>query len=226
MKDINFLITVTRRNDAGEFADFFARCDLPVLWSAPGLGTTDGSHLDLLGLQHSEKILWFSVAGGDRIALLMNRLRSEMYIDLPDRGIAVASPLVSVGGASALETLTRGDFNEKDGLVMNTPYELIVIFANNNTTDLVMDAARAGGAGGGTVVHTKGTAGTGQKKFFGISLAEEREMILIVAAGDKRNAIIKSVMDKAGASTPAAALAFSLPISHAAGFSFGQEKDG
>ena len=81
-----------------------------------------------------------------------------------------------------------------------------------------MDAAREGGARGGTVLHAKGTAAKGNTTFFGVSLAEEKEVILVVAKGDDRNSIMRAIMQKAGANTSAGALAFSLPISYAAGF--------
>ena len=40
---------------------------------------------------------------------------------------------------------------------LNGKYELIVIVANEGRTDQVMNAARAAGATGGTVLHGKGT---------------------------------------------------------------------
>ena len=100
---------------------------------------------------------------------------------------------------------------------MNTERELIVVITNRNTTELVMDAARAGGARGGTVLHAKGTASKGST-FFGVSLADEKEVIFIVANDADRNNIMRSIMQNAGADTPAGALAFSLPISQVAGF--------
>lgn len=40
---------------------------------------------------------------------------------------------------------------------LSNRYELIVIVANEGRTDQVMNAARAAGATGGTVLHGKGT---------------------------------------------------------------------
>ena len=39
----------------------------------------------------------------------------------------------------------------------DTKYELLVVIANQGYTELVMDAARAAHAPGGTVIHAKGT---------------------------------------------------------------------
>ena len=84
-----------------------------------------------------------------------------------------------------------------------------------------MEHARAAGAGGGTVLHAKGTAGTEYaEKFFGLSLVDEKEIIYIVSKKDTRNAIMQAITDGAGPGTKAHALVFSLPVSDTAGFRF------
>ena len=59
---------------------------------------------------------------------------------------------------------------------MEFNHELIVVILNEGYADLVMDAARAAGAGGGTVLHAKGTGSKRGEKFFGVSLADEKDM--------------------------------------------------
>jgi len=218
MKDLNLMLTIAKRADKKEFSSFFKNHEVKTVYSLDADGTTNSKTLSLLGIERTEKTVFLSVVSGLLAKKLMKGLSRELYIDLPDRGIAVACPLVSVGGAATLSALTSGTINEKDENDMNTERELIIVITNRNTTDLVMDAAREGGARGGTLLHAKGTADKGSTTFFGVSLAEEKEVILIVAKGDDRNSIMRSIMQKAGANTPAGALAFTLPISHAAGF--------
>ena len=94
--------------------------------------------------------------------------------------------------------------------------------AEKGQTDLVMDAARSGGARGGTVIHAKGTAAAGSKTFFGLSIAEEKEMIFIVADAESKREIMRAIMQQAGANTDAHAVVFSLPVSEACGFRYGK----
>ena len=42
-----------------------------------------------------------------------------------------------------------------------------------------MEAARGAGATGGTTIHAKGTGMELAKKFFGVSIASERELVFI-----------------------------------------------
>ena len=72
---------------------------------------------------------------------------------------------------------------------MEFNHELIVVILNEGYADLVMDAARAAGAGGGTVLHAKGTGSKRGEKFFGVSLADEKDMVYIIAYADEKTAL-------------------------------------
>jgi len=80
-----------------------------------------------------------------------------------------------------------------------------------------MDAARSAGATGGTSVHAKGTGTELARKFFGVSIAEEKEIVLILARAEDRNPIMKAIMAQAGVRSVAQSLVFSLPVSDIAG---------
>ena len=99
----------------------------------------------------------------------------------------------------------------------NTKYELIVVIANHGYSEEVMDAARAQGAGGGTVIHAKGTGLEKAEKFLGVSIADEKEMIFIVAKTEMKNAIMRSIMENAGLESRARSVVFSLPVTDTAG---------
>ena len=64
---------------------------------------------------------------------------------------------------------------------MNFEYELVYVILNEGHSDEVMDVARPAGATGGTVLSAKGTGIRQAEKFRGLSLANRKEVILIVA---------------------------------------------
>ncbi len=219
MKNLHLLITITRREDREEFIQYYTTHDIPVVYSTMAEGTTRQKTLSRLGLEKTDKTIHFSVLPGNRTVQVLKGLSREMQIDLPDRGVALAIPLSSVGGASTLQFLLSGAaLEEVEGEPMESVYELIVAVAASGYTDMVMDAARAGGAGGGTVVHAKGTAAANAEKFFGIALAEEKEMIFIVTTNTQKKDIMRSIMQNAGVNSDAHALVFSLPVADTAGF--------
>lgn len=101
---------------------------------------------------------------------------------------------------------------------ININYEIILAIANEGYTDSVMDAAREAGARGGTVLHGKGTGSKDAEKFFNVSIASEKEVIMIVAKSSEKAEIMKSIINRAGTGTDAGAVVMSLPVTAIAGF--------
>lgn len=106
--------------------------------------------------------------------------------------------------------------SRKLGVVLLLAF-LLVAITNQGYTEMVMDAARKVHAAGGTIIHAKGTGTDKAEKFLGVSLVAEKEMVLIVARQEKKNEIMRSIMDHAGLQTKARAVVFSLPVTDIAG---------
>lgn len=230
MKNLYWFVTIIQRSDAREYEEFYLAHDVNVTYSTPCNGTAHAKTLNLLGLERTEKTMMFSIVTYETLRTLKKRLTVDMKIDLPNRGVAMAIPLSGMGGMQAMEYFTNGQLNEPNETEekkMQSDYELIVAIYEKGYTDLVMDAAREAGARGGTTIKAKGTA-AGAEKFFGLSLAVEKEVVLIVSGQEKKKEIMKAIMQKAGVETKAHALVFSLPVSETAGFRFADtvEKDG
>ena len=231
MKGLCLLFTIIKRSDIKEYHDFFERNSVSVIYDTLGNGTAHEKTLALLGIEKNEKAVLVSLMTYPTLKKITRGLAIEMKIDLPDRGIAVAVPLSSVGGAKTLEYFSAGqEIDDNDGaeasenkeVKMQTVQELIIAIYEKGYTDMVMDAAREAGAGGGTTIRAKGTS-AGAQKFFGLSLADEKEMLLIVANTEKKKDIMKAIMQKAGVDSKAHALVFSLPVTESAGFRFTDE---
>lgn len=222
MKDLFFLITIVRRSDAAEYDEFYRSEGVDVVYSTACNGTAHAKTLNILGIEKTEKAMLLSTVTDDTLQKLKKRLTTKMKIDLPDRGVAMAVPLSGVGGSKTLEYFTSGqvtsDITTEDN-DMQSSHELIIAIYERGYTDLVMNAAREAGARGGTTINAKGTA-AGAEKFFGLSLAVEKEIVFIVSEIDKKKDIMKAIMQQAGVESKAHALVFSLPVSETAGFRF------
>ena len=70
---------------------------------------------------------------------------------------------------------------------INAFYELIIAIANEGRADDAMNAARRAGATGGTVLHSMETAPAETAHFLNVSIANEKEVILIVAKKEQKN---------------------------------------
>ena len=233
MQKMYFFITIANRADDKEFVEFFERENVQNIYSTPAHGTASSSVLDLLGLAESEKTVHISLLLHDKMKSIIKKLTSEMWIDLPGRGIALAIPLSSIGGRETLGYFSGGENPEtpkesEEKVVEARPQDrktdLIVVICEKGHTDLVMDAARSAGAKGGTVTRAKGTGAQYTDKFFGLSIAEEKEIIYIVSSGEHKGDIMTQIMTQAGSHTPAHAVVFSLPVTDTAGLRLFDEK--
>jgi len=67
------------------------------------------------------------------------------------------------------------------------------------------------------VIHAKGTGTDLVRKFFGVSIASEQEMVFILTRSEAKKPIMKAIMTKAGIQSAAQSLVFSLPVGDIAG---------
>ena len=217
------MIVITDRSRGGEFAAWFQSQGAALVLSALGQGTAATEVLDYLGLEATEKAVLLLAA--PRSGRIVRRAARELWLDVPGRGILMTVPISSVGGARARDYLLSWQAEEDDDMDRDITHELIVVIANRGHTDQVMDAARSAGAAGGTTIHAKGTGTEQARKFLGVSLAAEKEIVFILAKEADRKPIMKAVMTQAGMSTRAQAVAFSLPVTDLAGLRL-LEEDG
>lgn len=192
---------------------------ITVVMSTLGAGTAASDILDYFGLERSTKVVDLAVVTRDVWRQLKAELQSKLQIDIPGRGVAFIIPMGSIGGRRALEFFTENQnfVKEEETTLKDTKYELLVAIANQGYMHLVMDAARRAGAGGGTVIHAKGTGMEGAEKFFDVALAQEKEIVLIVARTEQKNELMRAIMKDAGMETKARAIVFSLPVTSTAG---------
>lgn len=224
-------ISVLDRDRRDKLVSILNREGAPLTASVLGEGTASHEILSLYQLEASEKVVVAAIATAQAAKNILKAAKRELYIDIPGNGIMMTVPIKSVAGGSTLAFFTDGAALETEKAkqfaaadetkpaipntnpAMRFDYELIVVVVNEGYVDPVMERARSQGATGGTVLHAKGTGGKNGDKFFGMSLADEKETVLIVARTDKKAAIMRAVIKDLGPTTPAAGLVFSMPIS-------------
>ncbi len=219
MSELNMMVTITNRNLTKKFTAFYEEMGLYVSVITVGAGTAASEILDYFGLDGSEKSVMFHIVTRDKWKEVKRQLQTKMKIDIPGIGISFIIPLSSIGGKNALGYLTEGQnfVKGEESTLKDTKYELLVVIANQGYTELIMDAARKVHAAGGTVIHAKGTGAQRADKFLGVTLVPEKEMVFIVVRKERKNDIMRAIMDEAGTGTKAGSIVFSLPVTDTAG---------
>ncbi len=207
------LLTITKREYFDAYAEFFEKDGRAVLF-APCLGTAQQKTLDIFGLERTEKAVFFVITEDSAARAALHDLIYRMNIDTPGNGIAMTLPINSFGGRTSVEYLTGYGDSEVKKVQEREEYRYSLIFAitEKGSSETVMDAARLADARGGTVIHVKGTGKENATRFLGITVADEKEMILIVTKKETKNEIMKSINEHAGPNTPAKTVMFSVPV--------------
>nr|WP_308628387.1 P-II family nitrogen regulator [uncultured Eisenbergiella sp.] len=228
MSRIYWMVTITGRDQGERFSSMHKSEKLPVILVTLGKGTASSEVLDYLGLEESDKIVLFTAVTGEVWKQVKKGMETKLNIDVPGTGISFIVPVSSMGGKKTLQFLLAGQEFEKEEetVLKETEYELIIVVSNFGYTNMVMDAAREAGAGGGTVIHAKGTGMEKAEKFLGVSLAAEKEIIFIVARTEKKKEIMKAVMENAGMESKAKSIVFSLPVADTAGLRISEDWEG
>ena len=97
--------------------------------------------------------------------------------------------------------------------------KLIVALVSDEKTDIVIDAARAGGATGATIISSvRGEGLEPGKTFFGLDLAAKRDVVLFLVVEPRARNILERIRDAGRFEEEhGAGIAFQIPIEDAVG---------
>ena len=148
MSSMYFLVTIADRALLTDFVNAYKEEGVLVNFISLGHGTASNELRSKLGLESSEKAIFFSCVSQENWNKLKKNLEHNIRIDIPGTGIAFTVPMSSVGGKRELAFLTDGQkiTREKESAMTGTTREALIVISNQGYNDTVMRAARAGGA--------------------------------------------------------------------------------
>ncbi|MDR0550676.1 MAG: hypothetical protein LBG72_01515 [Spirochaetaceae bacterium] len=192
-------------------------------WVCKGLGTASSEILDMLGIGSIEKAVIICLEEKTRVPALLKEVGDKLRLRDRGAGIAFTVPLSSINHPmiklfNSKETEAQSAACGAGGNTMEEiKYDLIVAVMNQGYSEEFMKVARESGAGGGTVINARGLSSGGTKKIFGISIQDEKEIIIILSTREKKTPIMSAVSKLYGVSTKADGLIFSLPVDEITG---------
>ena len=219
MSELYMMVSILDRRRLREFIAYYRENGASVGLVTLGYGTAKSETLAMVGLEAEEKVAVTSFVTSETWEILRRGLRRDMEIDMPGGGIAFTVPMSSVCGGAQLSFLLGGQSFTKtvESVMKETKFELLIVVSNIGYADEIMEAARTAGAGGGTVLHAKGTGMQGAEKFLGVTLASEKEMIYIVVKSESKNSVMSAIAEKMGIHSRAQSIVFSLPVTSTVG---------
>lgn len=181
-------------------------------------GTARTEMLDLLGIGETSKVIVLCLTNKAKASLLLDRLGRELQMRYPGHGIAFSIPITGIG-VRWHKLLTQADKEEEYPVntCERTGFDVVAVVMEQGYTNQMMDAARRAGARGGTVISARGIAEDEVKKFFGIEIQAEKELVFLVVRSEEKQAVMTAIMKEVGMKTPSHGIVLSLPVSGAIG---------
>lgn len=210
------LITTHKLGDKAE--SIFKKNGLNLQYRMGAEGTASSDIMDMLGLGSVDKCVLAGVLPREASREVLGKLKRELRMHAVNSGIAFTVPLS--GGSGLLLHLAGGGEEQaqrKDGEDMNT-HALVVAMINRGFSGDVMEAAKAAGARGGTVVHSRCIGSAEASALLGLNANEEKEIVMILTEAAQKTAIMEAVAARCGAATAAKGLVLSLPVDSVTGF--------
>jgi hypothetical protein len=230
LKLIFFIIDWNRAN---VISGVFAEEKVRFRFISKGTGIANSDILDLLGIGSSDKAVIICLEQAVLVPVLMKEVRKKLGFHNPGSGIAFTVPLSGINSPMLRVFKQSIDKNEKiaayagdarpsgegENMADEFKHDLIISVVNQGYSDEFMNTAKAAGASGGTVLNARGQVHEGVVKFFGISVQDEREIIMILTTREKKVPIMRAVSEAHGLNSKAQGIVLSLPVDTVMGLS-------
>ena len=183
---------------------------------------------DIFGLGGTTWLITIGLLPKFAVKELLERAGQQFHFHQRGGGIVITIPVTGLQGPllhvlndearanleQRMDERTRKDMaeiREKSG------YNVIWVSVGAGYSDDVIDAARAAGAKGGTVLRGRRRNSEHVSQMLGISLQDEQDFVMIVAPREEKSKIMAAICEACGLHTPAHGTVVSLPVDEAIG---------
>ena len=217
-KRVKMLVSIINKRDQEKLTETLNHYCTSLHFSGIGRGTARSHHRSYFGIDDVEKRVTFSLIPGYLEHALLNAIGRELKLYLLGKGIAFTMPLSSISSiveepillTPDKETRTaKSHVSKKEKTSM---HELVIAVVNEKYSDAAIDAARAAGATGATVFHTRSVDNAKIEGAMGASIPDETDSIFFLTNSEYKLKIMEAIRDSAGLKTEGSAVIFSIPV--------------
>ncbi len=217
------LVLVTTPKLANKASELYKENQVPAHYLFCGQGTASSEIMNILGLGSTEKTIVVSEMPKMAADEMLLKLRKQLHLGMQNSGVAFT---INVSGsnyrtAQMIETLyTETDTasaERKEWNMAANSYSMIMAIVDQGYSEDVMNAARPIGASGGTVFHSRRAGSEETLRFWGISVQQEREIVIILAPKADKMPIMEAINKDCGMHSAAHGVVLSVPVDSVVG---------
>ena len=189
-KRAKLLVCIIKKKDEIALAEAMNECCVSLHFSGIAFGTAKTHYMSYLGLDEVEKRLVYSLIPDYCERQVLRAINRRLKLYLVGNGIAFTIPLSGISSIvsnAILSTPVRDEATtetnkntaEKE---RNKMHELIVAVVNQKYTDKVLDASRAAGATGATILHTRSVSNQQAEQLIGTTFSQETDTVALLTS--------------------------------------------
>lgn len=221
---LRILILITHAEKEKKLKRVLQEMHMPILHQCRAQGTAPSELLDLLGVCGTARIITVGCLPKCRSQEIFEILDRQMNFHKKGAGIALTIPVNGVQSSvhhllsEEAEKILRTKIEREVERVKETG-EFSVVWTSvvSGYSEEVIEAARAAGARGGTVIKGRRQNSGQVTEYLGIPMQEEQEFVLMVVPKEKKAEIMAAISASCGLKTPAHGIVMSLPVDEVMG---------
>lgn len=221
---IEMLCLISKINDDKKIDKLHIENKLAFSYTFYGNGTASSSLLEYFGLEEVRKYIYLSLIDSSKKNEIFDDILDKLNLKAPGNGICFTVPLSSSTKFIKDKIINKENYmnkiddETKEKNKNKKEHELIIAIVNEGFSETTMNAAKKKGCSGGTLIKGRSLIEDGAKrKFFGISIEPEKDIILMVVDSKIKKDVMESITMDVGLKTKGNGICFSLPISDAIG---------
>lgn len=157
-----------------------------------GKGTVNNSLLNFLSLYDERKEIVLMGTDNHTADHALVELNKEFQFDKPNHGIVFTTSACEIVGSRCY----KSEENEEGRGVNKTMYQNIITIVNRGKAEDVIEAAKAAGSKGGTIINARGSGVNETSKLFNMDIETEKEMVMILSKENITDNIVSSIRER------------------------------
>ncbi len=215
------LVTIIDYSHIEIAEEYYKHYGIPINILTHGYGAAKPELYNMLGFGEHKKAIFLSLITENMAHKLLEKLSADFHLASPGKGIAFTLPINGISNIlnQLYMSSERNMQIESEDKFMSQieEHNLILTIVNHGYYDQIIEAVRAAGAKGGTLLHGRGVANEETAKFLGITIQPEKDVLLIIVSNKIKQQVMESINKAAGIATNGQGSCISLPINSALG---------
>lgn len=156
-----------------------------------GKGTVNNTFSNFLSLYDERKEIVLLGADKTTADYTLKRLNEKFKFEKPNHGIVFTTSVCGIIGSRYCK---YEEIEERRGV--KPMYQFIITIVNRGKAEDVIEAAKAAGSKGGTIINARGSGINETSKLFNMDIEPEKEVVMILSKEDVTQTIVASIREK------------------------------